>query len=84
MQIFKLAYFAFLYEFLGEQLMANPHDIVLDLVRMTATMGANTFTDFTESFVIDVLFEIAQRIYLDPGIDALREKWLFLMRVCAT
>eukprot|EP00961_Rhodomonas_salina_P221952 3001535-Rhodomonas_salina.1 len=81
LELFRLFYTAFLLNMLGERQMTNPHEVVIDVVRMTATMGASDFTDFIQSFVIETLIEISQRVYLDPGIDASMERWEYFMRV---
>ncbi|EKX41902.1 hypothetical protein GUITHDRAFT_141646 [Guillardia theta CCMP2712] len=44
-------------------------------------MGAATFLDFMQSFILETLLNIALRIYIDPGIDAALEKYEWALRV---
>eukprot|EP00960_Hanusia_phi_P059677 764256-Hanusia_phi.AAC.1 len=81
LKIFLLFYEGFLEEILGESLLVLPHSIAIDLVVSIATMGAATFLDFMQSFVLETLLNIALRIYIDPGIDAALEKYEWALRV---
>ena len=72
--LFRLFYGGFLEEFLGEVLIVVPHDIVIDLTVGMATMGAADLSDFMQGFFLDSFLGIAQRIYIDPGIESMIEK----------
>ena len=78
--IFNIFYEAFLEELLGDDLMVKSHCVFTDLAVGIMTMAASSFLDFVQGYIIAMLLETAQRVYVDPGIDWLLERWEFLLR----
>uniref|UniRef100_A0A7S0QR61 Tyrosine-protein kinase ephrin type A/B receptor-like domain-containing protein n=1 Tax=Cryptomonas curvata TaxID=233186 RepID=A0A7S0QR61_9CRYP len=79
--IFNIFYEAFLEELLGDDLMVKSHSVIADLAVGIMTMAASSFLDFVQGYIIAMLLETAQRVYVDPGIDWLLERWEFLLRL---
>jgi hypothetical protein len=79
--IFNIFYEAFLEELLGDDLMVKSHGIVGDLAVGVMTMAASSFLDFVQGYIIGMLMETAQRVYIDPGIDWLLDRWEFLLKL---
>ena len=75
--------FGWCVQLLGDAMVVAPIVIASNLTELIVTMGASNFTNFVVAYFVDLAMNVAERLYIDPGIKAfgvLYKKWIIQCR----